>query len=439
MSMQRSRILLIATLAAAILSTPAAIAGSGSSELSYGQRQAVDRQERNLKEAKKKLEQFTGEYAKEMGELGDALIPPAFFEKYLGQADDVAKKCEAMLADLEKNSCPTDDARVKAIRDFVADANAKVTEFKSTVDPKLTESKKLADPANYPNLDPDFEKLDEFAKAYSTTSFLSQPEKIAQLATEFPQVTKWCSERFAEYKPLITMTGGKASPLYKRYEKTATAVKKFQAAASEFVAECEKEVPASCSEATAMGEKAAAEKKPAFFTGGVKQKLDEAKARIEVCASLLPADDARMIAMNESLAAARSKCDSLAGTLKAEILAAARAPKDEYEGGDKGEHEKAIRAAWGAKYPDDEIVAVRFHMEKFDRNTKWSWQSADSSWNKSDMSVLCVTVIVKTSDDIATMYPAYVNVDHLSDKTTYGVDTKGGAYVVEEMLLANLK
>jgi len=416
----------------------AAFARGGANELSYSQRQAVDRQERNLKEAQQKLAQCTGDYQKEMGELGEMLIPPAFFEKYLGKADEVIAKCEAMIADLEKNSCPTEDSRVKAIRDFTADANKKVAEFKSGIEPKLAESQKLADPKNYPNLDADFEKLDEFAKAYSMDSFLSHPEKVAQLATEFPQVTTWCSQRYAEYKSLIILTGGKASPLYKRYEKTANSVKKFQAAASEFVGECEKEVPALCAEAVEMGEKAAADKKPAFFTGGVKQKLEQASARLTVCASLLPAEDPRLKAQSDAMAAAKAKCDTLAGSLKAEILAATRAPKDEYEGSDKATYEKAIRAAWSKEHAGDEILAVRFHMQQFDRDAKWTWHSADSSWNKSDMSVLCVTVVVKTNDQIATMYPAYVNVDHLSNKTTYGVSTKGSAYVVEEMLIANL-
>lgn len=425
-------------LALACVFGPVAFASGGASELSYSQRQAVDRQERNLKEAQQKLAQCTGDYQKEMGELGDALVPPAFFQKYLGKADEVITKCEAMIADLEKNSCPIEDARVKAIRDFASDAGTKVAEFKSGIEPKLAESQKVADPKNYPNLDADFEKLDEFAKAYSMNSFLSHPEKVAQLATEFPQVTTWCSERYAEYKPLIIMTGGKTSPLYKRYEKTATSVKKFQAAAGEFVGECEKEVPSLCAEAVQMGEKAAADKKPAFFSGGVKQKLEMATARITVCASLLPAEDSRMKAMNDAMVSAKAKCDTLAGSLKTEILAATRAPKDEYEGSDQAAYEKAIRAAWSNEHSGDEILAVRFHMQQFDRDTKWTWHSADSSWNKSDMSVLCVTVVVKTSDKIATMYPAYVNIDHLSNKTTYGVQTKGSAYVVEEMLIANL-
>jgi hypothetical protein len=436
--MKPSRLLVSMMLALSSSIVLAAPIGS-TGDLSYNQRQAVDRQERNLKEAQKKLDSCLGDFAKETGELGDALIPPAYFEQYIAKADEVITKCEAMLADLDKNSCPTDDARVKAIREFADSARTKVTEFKSGMEPKLSEMRKLSDPANYPNLDADFEKLDEFANAYATTSFLSHPEKIAQLASEFPQVTKWCSERYAEYKPLLVLTGGKSSPLFKRYEKTANSVKKFQAAAGDFVKECEQDVPGLCKDAVAMGEQAAADKKPAFFTGGVKQKLEQANARITVCASLLQPDDSRMKAMNDAMSGAKSECDRLASTLKAEILAATRAPNDLYAGSDKVAHEKAIRAAWQAKWSGDEILGLRFHMEQFDRNTKWTWYDSDSSWNKSDMSVLCVTVVVKTSDEIATMYPAYVNVDHLSDKTTYGVDTKGSAYVVEEMLVANWK
>lgn len=417
-------------------------AGAGAAQdkdLSHEQKQAVDRQTRNLNEAKKKLDSTLDTYAKEMKELGTMLAPPAFFQKHLTSCDEVETKCVAMETDLSKSGAPDTNAKVKAIKDWIKEARPKLEGLKQEIAPKLAESKKLSDPKNYPNLEPDFDKIEEMGQSYAINNFLNFPDKVAELAVEFPRVTKWCSEKFAEYRPLVVLTGGKESPLYRRYEKTAKAIKGFQEQAGKFVGESEKLVPGLLSEAEEMAKKAAADKKPAFFTGGVKQKLDQAMARLKVCRGLLQKDDKRLIAMEEAHASAQKRIDVQAESLKSEILAATRAPDEKYKGADRQDIEKAIRAEWKKEWPKDEILGVKFHMESFDRSVKWSWSDGGNSWSKSDLSVLCVTVIVKTSAKIATMYPAYVNVDNLSEKTKYGVATKGGIYVNTEVLIENLK
>ncbi len=48
-------------------------------------------------------------------------------------------------------------------------------------------------------------------------------------------------------------------------------------------------------------------------------------------------------------------------------------------------------------------------------------------------------VIVKTDDRIATLYPAYFNINHVSnDAMTLGVHTRGVGFVVRKMLIKNL-
>jgi hypothetical protein len=296
----------------------------------------------------------------------------------------------------------------------------------------------MADPKNYPDLEADFQQIDDLGDAYRINNFLTYPDKVAKLATDFPQMTKWCSERFAKYKNLIVISGGKDSPLYKRYEKTAKAIQGFQKAAGDFVKSAESAVPTKLAEAEKMGDEAAKNKKPAFFTGGVKQKLDEAQGMMKVCRAFLKADDKRMIALETAYAKTKKATDAQAASLKELITAEMRAPADNYSGDDKKAIEKEILDAWKEKWPKDKVLGLRFHMKQFDRRVEWTYYEASSTWKKSDVSVLCITVIVQTSDTIATMYPSYVNLDNISSKRTLGVDTKGGIYVNEEMLVKNL-
>lgn len=412
---------------------------AGSNDLSYPQRQALDRQSRNQKEAETKLATLRANYAKETAQLEGKIIPPAFFKGYLTQADGVDTACNSIEADLGKNACPTDHASVRPLLDWVAESRAAVKELRADIAPKLAEAERIADPKNYPNLDADFERIEELGKSYGMTDFANHPEQVAELVKEFPNVTTWCHEKFALYRPLVVVTGGNDSPLYQRYERTGRAIKDFQTRAGEYYKQAAKDIPATLKDAVETAEKAARDKKPMFFTGAVDQKLEQAERMLKVCEALLPETDERRIGLQQSFADARGKIDALRDTLKDQIIAETRPPDEKYKGDDKGELKRRVLAEWQKVWPKDEVLDVRFHMENFDRTTKWSWSEAESAWNKVDHSVLAVTVIVKTSDRIATSYPAYVNVDHIDNTSNIGVKTKTDEYVHREMLLSNMK
>lgn len=414
---------------------------AGAQELANAQKQAVDRQERNQKEAAKKLKDMLDGYAKDMAVLSgpDVLIRPGFFKGYMVKGDEVVSKCDAIQSDLDKSKCPADHPRVKALTDWIAETRATVDKLKAEMQPKLAEMEKLADPKNYPNLDADFEQMATLTNAYGIKSFKSHPDKVAELAKEFPQVVTWAKEKFKEYRPILVLTGGKESPLYKRYDALSGAIKGFQEEAGKFFEQAAKDVPGLLKKAEEMATKAAADKKPAFFTGGVRQQFDQAEEYLKVCRGLAPADHPGLVAMETAFTDTRKRVDEAAASLKEEIVASTMPPTEKYKGADKEDLRGQILAAWKEAWPDDEVLTIKFHMENFDRRQKAIWDAGSKAWNFDDRSVLCVTVIVKTSDTIATTHPAYVNVDHISNATTFGVQTKGSAYVSEEMLVANVK
>lgn len=416
-------------------------AAASAQELDYNQKQALDRQERNLKEAQGKLKALQDGYAKEWETLKapETLVPPGWFKGYMAKGDEVLKKCDAMISDLEKSKCPAEHARVKAITDWVTEARAAVGALNAEMAPRLGEMEKLADPKNYPNLDADFRQIDTVSKAYAFKGFHTNPDKVAELAKDFARAVTWGSEKFKEYRPIMVLSGGKQSPLFKKYDAMSASLKNFQAEAGDYFKKAEAEVPALLKKAEEMASKAAAEKKPAFFTGGVQQQLDWAENYMKVCRALVAPDDERLKKMETAWADTKKKVDEQAATLKEQIIAEARPPDEKYNGADKEDIRKNVLAEWKKAWPKDEVMMIRMHMANFDRREKATWDEGSKSWEFSDRSVLCVTVIVKTSDRIATSYPAYVNVNHISKATTYGVGTKGDVYVTREMLVENVK
>lgn len=124
--------------------------------------------------------------------------------------------------------------------------------------------------------------------------------------------------------------------------------------------------------------------------------------------------------------------------LLVEQLAAVECPRDVYQGADQASLHAAILAAWKKAYPEDEVLAVRFHMEASVRKQGKTWREADKTWVQRDNSTLCVSVIVRTSPKIATIYPAYVYTDNLDGTLRYGTDTKTGGHVIKELLAAKV-
>ena len=135
---------------------------------------------------------------------------------------------------------------------------------------------------------------------------------------------------------------------------------------------------------------------------------------------------------------ARRKCDegkpnyviSNQGSIDSQMT-----PPDVYTGKDKKSLEKLVLEAWRGKYPKDEILGLRFHMKDWKRDANYKANS--TSIYKTDTSVLAVSVVVKDSPELATIFPAYINKDNLDGSVNAGVATKTSEYVVKQMLVRN--
>ena len=421
-----------------VLTLFAVVAPIAAQKLTYPQRQAVDRTSYHQREATKKLTAFEKEYPAQMKQLEGMLIPPSNLKTWLSKLDDIEQRCQNIETDLAKSGAPVSNAKVKPLLEFVKDTRPKLETYRADIAPRLAKMSRLANPATYPNLQADFDRIQELQSIYSFKSFFAHPEKSAELAQEFPAVKSWCSEKFKEYKPIMTLTGGKNSKLYKRYSWTAKTFQEFSKNAAKFVKQAEVDIPNSLQQAEKMAQRAAKEKKPGYFTGGVRQKMDFAQRQLTVVAGFLPENDKRRKGLSQRFTTTKSTLAKLEKSLETEITAANRAPLDVYKGDDKNKLHSEITAAWKKKWPKDEVLELRFHQEDFTRTVKWVWSKGQKAWQKVDRSVLAATVIVKTSADVATTYPAFINVDNLSASRNVGCHTKGTGFVQRQMLVKNL-
>lgn len=115
------------------------------------------------------------------------------------------------------------------------------------------------------------------------------------------------------------------------------------------------------------------------------------------------------------------------------------APKEIYTGADKEKFRKMIKDGWQKAWPNDEILAIRFHENQWEHRKSKQWNDTVNEWMYNDITELSTAVVVKITGKIAAVYPAYVSKDNLKGgEVSVGVHTKAG-YVVKYLPVANVK
>jgi hypothetical protein len=86
-------------------------------------------------------------------------------------------------------------------------------------------------------------------------------------------------------------------------------------------------------------------------------------------------------------------------------------PSEGYQGADKQEILDMAIAEWKEKYPEDEVLGARIHMDNWERNSEKRWNTTGDEYLV-DYSELQVLVFVKKDNMKATAWPLNVTKDH---------------------------
>lgn len=114
------------------------------------------------------------------------------------------------------------------------------------------------------------------------------------------------------------------------------------------------------------------------------------------------------------------------------------APKDVYSGKDRNEIRSLIASAWKERYPGEEIVAVRFDRDQWERRRERNWIESGKYFQNVDVSTLTVRVIVRKDGETATIHGIYVQRDNDNPGKGPQVGRKG-TFAPKDILLASVR
>jgi len=114
------------------------------------------------------------------------------------------------------------------------------------------------------------------------------------------------------------------------------------------------------------------------------------------------------------------------------------APKDVYSGKDRNDMKSQIVSAWKERYPGEEIVAIRFDRDQWERRRERNWIENGKYFQNVDVSTLTVRVIVRKDAETATIHGIHMQRDNDNPGKGAQVGRKG-IFEPKDILLANVR
>ncbi len=296
----------------------------------------------------------------------------------------------------------------------------------------------LIDPARYPQLDADLERLSEFTRMFGNPQLLQTDraraaEIVGQANAAHAEATRIATEYLKfinQQTELSKRLGGNVTYFFEKY-----------GAFGEAVATERANLPASMdadfASVEGLVQQAVAERKPAFFTGGIPQQLGWIEDKLALYRAI---GGERVAAYDERMAALETSLDEAQAALLEDIIASNRMPQDGYQGAERDRVVQLAKTELAREFPDAEVLAAAIPSQDWKRETLWRNQTGD--WYKIDRSKLQVQLVVKRDDRLAEVRPYNLWKDHLQGDAInvfpfYAADEELGARAL--MLLENVR
>lgn len=398
----------------------------GSAKLAPGARAAVDRQWGRLQQQKANLLALNEDVEKATS---------------LKKWDDrsISFKLQGVLEDLDKNGVPQDHAYYIKIRDMRTNLLTSLDNVKAKAEPKIAAYANAVNLDNYPEVQQDIERADLLAHLYQNVgvSHLENPARAKELLGQAGQVTQFIADSRIKYAPLIENKLGPGNSLETKLSWLERNFEKFKLIQETFIKGIPDKVDKLLASAESMSTKARDSKNPQIFTGGVRQALDQSTDLLASFSLAKGKDDSTVKALNAKLQASEEQAAVTAKALEGEILAANRAPRNSFTGTGGSGFIGQMRKEWENRNPGDRILDVRIVAADWEHAVGYDWNNAYSRWDKYDRQWLKMAVIVQSDEQIATVYPAFINRDNMSGRESLVASHKS-TYEIRKMLVKNL-
>ncbi len=308
---------------------------------------------------------------------------------------------------------PADGRGVKPAADELQQSMAGIESSGAALKPVYDTVMALINPANYPTLGADLDRLGDLAGMYANSNVLFEdPARAAALVMEASAASKERQRLVKQYAIFVTQNTETGKRLFGLNKHFVEQYYGFAAAAKERREALPGEIQAQMDEAASIAAQAVEEKKPLFFTGGIPHRLQEAETKLVLYKSLDPQGaDVLQERIDRLGAQLRKQQDSLRDA----IIASNELPPDRFKGDDRAAVGKLAADAWKKVHPDARVLTFRIPSEAWKRELIWRNQTG--SWYKIDRSKLQVQLIVKHDDTLAAIEPINLWKNHLKGDT----------------------
>jgi hypothetical protein len=314
-------------------------------------------------------------------------------------------------AEAQFKHLPADHSKVKAASDELRAALARVDAADKVIGPLAKQSAKVGDPGTYPDLQSDTERLRDLASQLAVGNLQANRTAVAEVVKQLPAIKEELDRISTKYAPLLARQGGGSAPnLRDGSKRLSYSIQQFEMAIAREKQSLPQQIDADLAQVNSLTETAVRESRPAYFGGGIADNLRFAEERLTLYEALDP-EGAKASAAK--IAQARETVKKQEATLAGAIIAANELPADKYAGSDKADLSRRATETIKKQNAKAEVLAVRFPVEKWSRETKWRYENR--TWRLIDRSRLQAQVIVKRDDSVAEIRPVNLWTDHTNN------------------------
>jgi hypothetical protein len=260
----------------------------------------------------------------------------------------------------------------------------------------------------------------------------SAPEAFIALVRAYPAKARWYQETYAKYRAETEAGTDLGKAVFSAAKGAKTGIDTFLATAGEFAAAYPGRFKELIEKAKGDAAMAESEKTPGYYRAAL-DTLDRAEWMVTVLVAFNGEADPIAKQCAKGILELRSSYESKEAALIRATARVVKAPEEIYRGEDLETLRAGVTAAWNKAHPTDRVIAVVFDQADWKLNRFSRWHETDAKWDHIDKSFLEVSVVVEKDAKNALIHAAFVNRDNATGEITFGVDTKGGSFVTDEI------
>ncbi len=396
---------------AVVAPTAPAAAPPVAPKLDYRQEETLGNAKFHIREVEGNAAALSALVAKLRSVADESAIPYREVHSAVNTIENARRKAGNAHTGLDQ--LPAGGAGVAETAARLAAAEKSVAESETFITPLHKKLSALIDPASYPSLKADSDRVGELAGMYGNTDILQNDRPRAAAVLREADAARAEVDRIAKlYAPLIGQQTAEGKRVGGNVNFFAERLASFRAAAEQQKQSLPAQLESSLAEVDKMAAQAVAEKRPLYFTGGIPQRLDWVLDELALLEVLDPPSAATF---QTKLVATRKKLAEQQASLRDLIIAQNELPPDRYSGPDKAMLGEKATAAWREQEPGAEVLAIRFPSEAWKREKIWRNQTGD--WYFIDRSKLQAQLLVKHDDQLAVIRPVNIWKDHTKGDT----------------------